>query len=144
MADGLLHCRGCHARTSVTAGTIFEGTRKPLELWFSAAWELTVHEYGANALNIQRVLGLRSYTTARAWLHKLRRAMVRPDRDRLRGIVEVDEACVGGEEPSAAGRYTETKAIVVVAVEVSDDDTHFGRAGSAPVEQPSVSSVSPW
>jgi transposase-like protein len=127
MGDGLLHCRQCRRRTSVTAGTIFEGTRKPLKLWFLAAWEITGRKYGANALNVQRVLGLRSYQTAWAWLHKFRRAMVRPDRERLNGIVEVDEAYVGGEEPGARGRYTETKAIVVIAVEIPDEDTHLGR-----------------
>jgi hypothetical protein len=38
---------------------------------------------GASALGLQRVLGLGSYETAWTWLHRLRRAMVRPDRDRL-------------------------------------------------------------
>ncbi len=127
MGDGLLHCRHCRGRTSVTAGTIFEGTRKPLKLWFIAAWEITGHKYGANALNVQRMLGLKSYKTAWAWLHKLRRAMVRPDRDCLSGIVEVDETYVGGQEPGARGRYTETKAIVAVAVEILEDDTRLGR-----------------
>lgn len=127
MGDGLFHCRHCRSRTSVTAGTIFEGTRKPLKLWFIAAWEITAHKYGANALNVQRMLGLKSYTTAWAWLHKFRRAMTRPDRDPLSGIVEVDESYVGGEEPGAVGRYTETKAIVAIAVEVLDEDTRFGR-----------------
>jgi hypothetical protein len=82
----------------VTAGTIFQGTRKPLRLWFIAVWEIVGHKYGANAMDIQRMLGLRSYETAWAWLHKLRRAMVRPDHERLHGIVEVDETYVGGEE----------------------------------------------
>jgi transposase-like protein len=121
MADGLLRCRDCEVETSVTAGTIFEGTRKPLKLWFIAAWEIAGHKYGANALNVQRMLGLKSYTTAWAWLHKFRRAMVRPDRDRLNGIVEVDEAYVGGEEEGARGRYTKTKAIVAIAAEIVDE-----------------------
>jgi transposase-like protein len=121
MRRGLLLCRHCRAQTSVTAGTIFEGTRKSLKLWFIAGWEITGHKYGANALNVQRMLGVRSYETAWAWLHKFRRAMVRPNRDRLNGIVEVDEAYVGGEEEGARGRYTERKAIVAVAVEVIDE-----------------------
>ena len=95
---GVLLCQHCHAETRLTAGTIFEGTRKPLRIWFLAMWELTTQKYGANALGLQRVLGLRSYTTAWAWLHKLRRAMVRPGRDRLSGTVEVDKSYVGGEE----------------------------------------------
>lgn len=119
-ARGLL-CPGCRSRAYVTAGTIFEGTRKPLKLWFITAWEIAGHKYGANASNVQRMLGLSSYKTAWAWLHKLRRAMVRPDRDRLSGIIEVDETYVGGEEEGARGRYTETKAIVAVAVEILDE-----------------------
>jgi len=116
-ARGIL-CPACRKRTSVTAGTIFQGTRKPLNLWFIAAWEVTAHKYGANAMNVRRMLGVRSYETAWSWLHKLRRAMVRPDRGKLSGIVEVDETYVGGEEEGARGRYTAKKAIVAVAVEL--------------------------
>tara|TARA_Y100000310_G_C20537208_1_gene741425 strand:+ start:111 stop:1079 length:969 start_codon:yes stop_codon:yes gene_type:complete len=113
-------CPACRRRASVTAGTIFEGTRKPLKLWFITAWEIVGHKYGANAVNVQRMLGVKSYRTAWSWLHKLRRAMVRPDRDRLSGVVEVDEMYVGGQEQGAHGRYTEKKAIVATAVEVVD------------------------
>ncbi len=120
MRRGLFLCSACRAQTSVTAGTIFEGTRKPLKLWFIAAWEITSHKYGANAANVQRVLGLKSYKTAWSWLHKLRRAMVCPDRDRLLGVVEVDEMYVGGQEEGVHGRETKKKAIVAVAVEVVD------------------------
>jgi transposase-like protein len=117
----VLLCQHCHAETRLTAGTIFEGTRKPLRVWFMAMWELTTQKYGANALGLQRVLGLKSYTTAWAWLHKLRRAMVRPGRDRLDGRVQVDESYVGGEEDGGRGRKTIKKAIVVIAVEVKED-----------------------
>ena len=115
---GRLVCRGCGHEASVTAGTIFEGTRKPLRHWFLAAWDVTSQKYGASALGLQRVLGLRSYETAWAWLHKLRRAMVRPDRDRLKGREEIDETYVGGEEAGVRGRETERKSIVVIAVEL--------------------------
>mgnify|MGYP002525567890 CR=1 FL=1 len=117
----LFLCSQCRAQTSLTAGTIFAGTRKPLRLWFIAAWEITSHKYGANAADVRRMLGLKSYETAWSWLHKLRRAMVRPDRDRLLGVVEVDEMYVGGREKGVHGRQTETKAIVAVAVEVVDE-----------------------
>jgi hypothetical protein len=133
----LLVCPKCEAHTSVLAGTIFHRTRTPLRTWFIAAWEITSHKHGANALGIQRVLGLKSYQTAWAWLHKFRRAMVRRDRDRLKGIVEIDEAYVGGIEEGARGRYTEKKAIVAVAVEILEDD-RLGRVRMAPV--PDVSS----
>ena len=79
------------------------------------------HKYGANAVSVKRMLGVNSYKTAWSWLHKLRRAMVRPDRDRLLGVVEVDEMYVGGVEVGAQGRHTEKKAIVAVAVEVVDE-----------------------
>ena len=125
-ARQLLHCSGCGHQTSVTAGTIFEGTRKPLRLWFQAMWYITNQKSGVSALGLKRVLGLGSYQTAWAWLHKLRRAMVRPGRDLLSGRVEVDESYVGGEEEGVHGRETETKAIVVIAVEVHSPKG-FGR-----------------
>jgi transposase-like protein len=118
---GLLVCRKCQGQTSVLAGTVFHRTRTPLRTWFLAAWEITSQKYGANALGLQRVLGLGSYRTAWAWLHKFRRAMVRPNRDRLKEIVEVDEIYVGGVEEGGHGRYTESKAIVAVAVEIVDE-----------------------
>ena len=82
---GRLVCQACRHQTSVTAGTIFQDTRKPLVLWFRAIWYVTSQKNGTSAASIQRILGLRSYQTAWTWLHKLRRAMVRPGRDKLRG-----------------------------------------------------------
>ncbi len=112
-----LRCPKCQGQTSVTAGTVFEGTRKPLRLWFLAMWFVTSQKHGANALGLQRVLGLGSYQTAWAWLHKLRRAMVRPGRDQLTGVVEVDETFLGGPEEGMFGRAVGDKAIIVVAAE---------------------------
>lgn len=89
-------------------------------------WFVTSQKYGASALGLKRVLGLGSYETAWSWMHKLRTAMVRPGRDRLRGTVEVDETYVGGEEHGVAGRETEKKAIVGIAIEVKDPKG-FGR-----------------
>lgn len=112
-----LICRSCHYQASVTAGTIFEGTRKPLLLWFRAMWYVTTQKHGASALGLQRVLGLGQYRTAWTWMHKLRRAMVRPGRERLTGTVEADEIYVGGKEVGARGRSLGKKAVVAVAVE---------------------------
>lgn len=125
MKRGLWLCRVCRHQASVTAGTIFQDTRLPLRLWFRAIWQVTSQKNGASALGVQRVLGLGSYKTAWAWLHKLRRAMVRPGRDRLAGRVEVDETYWGSEEEGVIGRLTENKALVIVAAQ--EDGTKIGR-----------------
>ena len=80
-------------------------------------WFVTSQKNGVSALGLQRELGLGSYETAWTWLHKLRRAMVRPGRDLLSGTIEVDETYVGGPEQVTRGRETESKAIVAIAVE---------------------------
>jgi transposase-like protein/predicted RNA-binding Zn-ribbon protein involved in translation (DUF1610 family) len=116
-ARGLMHCTACGRQASATAGTVFEGTHKPLRSWFLAMWFLTSQKHGASALGLKRILGLGSYETAWTWLHKLRRAMVRPGRDRLGGAVEVDETYVGGPEEGTHGRETDDKAIVAVAAQ---------------------------
>jgi transposase-like protein len=114
---GRVICAGCRYQASVTAGTIFADTRKPLRLWFRAMWYVTSQKTGGSAIGLQRVLGLGSYPTAWTWLHKLRRAMVRPGRDRLCGEIEVDETFVGGTEEAIHGREAGKKALVVIAVE---------------------------
>src|SRR6476620_71609 len=83
MSRGLLLCRHCRRQVSLTAGTIFQDTHKPLRLWFLTMWFITSQKNGVSALGLQRVLGIGSYRTAWTWLHKLRHAMVRPGRDRL-------------------------------------------------------------
>jgi transposase-like protein len=98
-------------------------------MWFLTMWYVTNQKLGGSALGMQRMLGLGSYQTAWTWLHKMRRAMVRPGRDQLAGRVEVDETYVGGDEEDVRGRHTETKAIVAVAIEVLEP-RGFGRVGS--------------
>lgn len=115
---GQFRCSQCQRQTSATAGTVFEGTRKPLRMWFQAMWHVTNQKQGVSALGLQHTLGLGSYQTAWAWLHKLRRAMVRPGRDRLTTEVEVDETYVGGVETGVVGRKTRKKSIVVIAAEI--------------------------
>ena len=118
MGRGLFLCRKCKKQTSITAGTLFHRTHKPLRTWFLAMWFVTSQKHGANALGLQKVLGLGSYNTAWTWLHKLRRAMVRPGRDLLTGSVEVDETYLGGLGAKVRGRGAKRKTIVVIAVEV--------------------------
>lgn len=137
MERGLLQCKSCRYQVSVTAGTVMHRSHTALRDWFWAAYLVTTHTPGFSALQLQRQLGLTRYETAWAMLHKLRRAMVRPERDRISGTVEVDETYVGGfEEGRGGGRKREsTKAIVVAAVEVR------GR-GSGRVRLGTVQSVS--
>lgn len=114
----LMMCAGCGHQISVTAGTIFQGTRKPLSLWFRAMWYVTGQKTGASALGLQRVLGLASYRTAWTWLHKLRRAMVRPGRERLSGTVEADETYVGAPREGKRGRGAAGKSLVLISAEI--------------------------
>lgn len=115
---GLLYqCAACGRQTSVTAGTILQDTRTPLTTWFRAIWWVTSQRTGASAVGLKEVLGLGSYETAWTWLHKLRRAMVRPGRDRLSGVVEVDETYLGAIEEGVHGRQTVKKALIAVAAE---------------------------
>lgn len=140
---GLLRCSACERQTSATAGTIFEGTRKPLRMWFQAMWYVTSQKFGGNALGLKRVIGFGSYQTAWAWLHKMRHAMVRPGRERLSGHVEVDETYVGGEEEGVHGRETYKKAIVAIAIEVRSPKG-FGRVRLRRVPNVSAASLTPF
>src|SRR5919199_3182984 len=116
----LLQCRSCRHQASVTAGTVLHRTHVPLRLWFAAAYLVTTHTPGFPAVQLQRQLGLARYETAWTMLQRLRRAMLRPGRDRLSGVVEVGEAYVGGVEEGRGGgrRRGSAKSIVVGAVEV--------------------------
>lgn len=119
IGNTLYECSKCGRQSSVIAGTIFQDTRTPLKTWFTAIWWITTQKSGASAEGLQQVLGLGSYETAWAWLHKIRTAMVRSDRTKLAGVVEVDEIYIGGEEHSGStGRGTGNKVLVAVAVEI--------------------------
>lgn len=124
---GLFECQDCFRQTSVTAGTLFHNTRKPLRIWFEAMWHITNQKYGANALGLQRVLGLGSYHTAWRWLHKFRRAMVRPGRDNMSGTVEIDETYIGGKSSGKRGRGADNKNLVAVAVEDKSQTSKTGK-----------------
>lgn len=146
-------CRRCGHQCTVTAGTIFDKTRTPLRSWLAAVWYLVSQKQGVNALGLQRVLGVGSYQTAWAMLHRLRRAMIRPGRARLHGVVEVDESFVG-RSPSKKIRDTEKKqrlaekreamrSIVMIAIEIKEG-TGFGRVRLQRVTDRSEKAVLPF
>jgi len=126
LQDGRFWCRPCRRHVSVTSGTIFHRTRAPLTVWFAVAWYMTSSKSGVAALTMHRVLGFGSYQTAWAMLHRYRTAMVRPGRDRLSGVVEVDETYFGGVKPGKRGRGAAGKVLVAVAVELHEPKG-FGR-----------------
>ena len=111
--DGFLfECADCGHQTSLTSGTLLEKTRKPFKMWFRAVFEISARRNGISAKDLQRIMGFGSYKTAWSWLHKLRTAMVRPDREPLGPFVQIDEALVGGK----GGPH---KELVLVAAEAN-------------------------
>ena len=118
----LMECSHCHHQTSVTAGTVFHRLRSPLWKWFWAAYQLAQDKKGIAAMELCKQIRV-SYTTAWLMLHKLRRAMRdRNQRYVLKGLVEVDEAYVGGEAEGSGttGRGSAGKTPVAVAVELNE------------------------
>ena len=141
---GKLHCSECGKEFSITSGTIFQESKKPLLLWFHIMWWVVAQKTGASAYNLMDFMGFGSYETAWAWLHKLRRAMVRVGREKLSGIVEVDETYIGGEEIGTGkqGRGAEEKSLVVVATECIDKK--IGRVRFRIIPDASWESLSPF
>ncbi len=141
LADGRLMCIACGARTSPTAGTIFDRTRTPLTVWFTACWLFATQKDGISALSLQRSLVIGSYQTAWAMLHRVRSVLVRPGRERLQGKVEVDETYMGGEELGLrGGREKGKKSMVGVAVE-RIEPRGFGRCRMALLTDASADSL---
>lgn len=139
---GRLVCPGCRHQTSVTAGTIFDKTRTPLTTWFEAAWHLTTAKNGLSAKTLERTLGT-GYRTAWAILQRYRVSMVRSERERLSGAVEVNETLVGGvQRGGKRGRGT-SKSVVVIAVEVKDPKG-FGRVRMHHVPDASGANIRPF
>ncbi len=106
----LLHCRNCGKQTSLRTGTIMEGSKKPLMLWFRALFLAAFQKGGINAKELRIQLGLGSYQTAWTWLQKIRKAISENKILPLEGIVEVDETLLGGKSLSKM-------ALIAVGVE---------------------------
>jgi len=140
LSDGRFMCPACGGRISVTAGTVFDRTRTPLTVWFTACWMFATAKDGVSALSLKRTLEIGSYQTAWAMLHRLRSVLVRPGRDRLSGTVQVDETWIGGEEPGLRGRAKGKKVLTAIAVEVREPKG-MGRCRMAPVSDASALSL---
>ena len=135
---GLIQCAKCDRQTSLTAGTVLHGTRKPLTVWFRAMWMVATRKTGVSACDLERALGLTA-KVAWAWLQKLRRGMVRPNRERLSGLVEVDEAFIACLAPRVdPGRNVP----VVIGIELRDGGG-LGRIRLTHVEDKSAVSLMP-
>jgi len=136
LGRGLYRCKSCTYEGSVTVGTLFQDTHKPLRLWFQAIWYAVNQKNGVSALGLQKAIGLGSYHTAWEWLHKLRRAMVRPGRDKLDGVIEVNETFIGGEHSGKRGRGADGKTLVLIAAE--DTQWGIGRVRLSPISEASA------
>jgi len=110
-------CRTCGRQHSILAGTIFEQTKTGLARWFVAIYLVTSSKGGISAMELQRQMGFGSYQTAWSWLHKIRRAMIRPGREPLEGHIEADETFVGAAKSGPPGRGAAGKSLVAGAVE---------------------------
>jgi hypothetical protein len=134
-------CKQCGAQTSVTAGTVMHNTQTPLRLWFWAAYLVATHHPGISAVQLQRQLGIARHERAWMMLHKLRRAMIAPEREPLKREVEVDEFFLGGlEKGLAGGRARGKKVLCGVAVEVRGRGS--GRVRLAALHDASMRSLS--
>jgi transposase-like protein len=129
---GRFECRDCHTESTVTNGTIFHKSTKPLMIWFRAIWWMVAQKNGVSAKGLQKILGLGSYQTVWTWLHKFRRLMVLSGRSKLQGIVEVDEVFVGGKKSGKRGRGAEGKSLIAVAVEINGRKTGRMRLAKIP------------
>jgi transposase-like protein len=139
LSGKLLGCSTCGNKVRILAGTIFQDTKLPLMKWFRAIWEVVRRKSGVSALALQDELGL-TYKTVWTLLHKIRRAMVRPGREKLKGTVEVDETLYGSFEEGHPGRGSDKKALIIIGVELNDNDS-LGRIRMSLIESASADNI---
>jgi len=126
-----LRCKECKNEVSLFTGTIFQNSNLSLMDLFRIIWWLVFQKNGVSAKSIEKLFGL-SYKTSWVWLHKFRRCMVIPEREKLNGTVEVDEMYVGGKKRGKRGRGAGGKNIVAIAVEVYEKGTGRTRLSVIP------------
>jgi transposase-like protein len=140
----VFQCNACRHQASLTAGTVLQGTKLALTVWFLAIYLVSQAKTGLSALALKRHLGV-SYPTA--WLihHKLMQAMSeREDRYVLEGQVQLDDAYLGGERSGGkVGRGSENKVPFVAAVSLSDDG-HPLRVKLTPVAGFTLKAIEDW
>jgi len=137
----LFQCQSCRYQGSVTAGTIFHKTRTPLRKWFWAIYFVSRHKKSISANQLKKDLMVR-YDVAWSMLHRIRSALNDPEgKYKLVGLIEADEAYVGGKAHGKTGRGAEKKAIVEIAVE--NRDKYAGRAKMKVVENASKEALTP-
>ncbi|MFC1515559.1 IS1595 family transposase [Thermodesulfobacteriota bacterium] len=140
---GLYLCSACNYQVSVTAGTIFHGSRKPLQSWFRAIWHITSQDFGANALELQRILDFGSYHTAWEWLHKLRRTIGNLEKGRLHGWLELDMVYIGDQQSGKKARSDSEKTLIVIVAERKEgfDEKRVARFRLGRINDLSVNSL---
>ena len=135
----LQQCYRCNRQTSMTAGTIFDSTKLPLTVWFQGIYFMTQGKKGVSAMTLHRQLGI-SYNAAWRMRHKLMQVMMERDRDHpLGGIVELDDAYLGGKR----GRGAPGKTPFVAAVETNDEG-HPLRTKLTVVEGSLLTEIAAW
>jgi hypothetical protein len=118
-------CAGCHHHASITAGTLFHNTKLPLVKWFWCIYWVSTDKGSISALRLTKLIGV-SWVTAHRMLRKLRLAM--GDQNnlyKLNGIIELDDAFVGGKRPGKRGRGAEGKTAILVACEHNNGKPGF-------------------
>ena len=110
-------CSRCSKETTVTSGTVFHNRHLPIRTWFFAIWFTVSQKGGISALGLSRELGIKRQMTGWNLLKILRTSMSQTNREKLKGIVEIDEVFIGGVYRGKRGRGALGKAIVLVAVE---------------------------
>lgn len=120
-ARPLLQCNRCRHQASLTAGTIFHGSKLPLTTWFQAMYFIAQEKKGVSAMELHRHLGI-SYNAAWRLKHKLMQVMLERDANKpLSGRIEVDDAYLGGERTGCKpGRGAADKTPFIAAVETNE------------------------
>ena len=138
-------CRKCRHQTTLTSGTLFQGTQLPLATWMLALYLLTSTKTDLSALELMRHLGV-NYKAAWRIKHKVMQAMAEREATRkLDGFVQIDDAYLGGERNGGkVGRGAPGKQAFVAAVQTDQDLEHPRYAVLEPVHTFDNASLTDW